>query len=151
MVEEDYKVVAKDRFGFGTTVLDKVREVSANQEAVAPEIEEPLAPSRKWWDSYNNYTKYEDQPHWSDRAPILQRNNPEYAWQFKEPSYWNVPKLWGNPPAEERFFSDSNINWTKPGLSRAEMLERQGREPEGYQEGGEINIKPSKVGSFTAW
>ena len=25
------------------------------------------------------------------------------------------------------------------------------REPEGYQEGGEIKIKPSKVGSFTAW
>jgi hypothetical protein len=85
-------------------------------EPIAPPIEKSVAPSRKWWDSYNNYTKYKDEPHWSDRAPVLQRNNPEYAGQFEESTYWNSPKLWGNPPAEERYWSD----------------------PQGYQEGGPV-------------
>ena len=118
--------MAKDRFGFGTTVLDKVREVSANQELIVPEIEEPLVPSRKWWDSYNNYTKYEDEPHYRDYVPTLQRNNPRLmtGWDWIKD---NLTRKMGDPQLPEEV------------------------EPQGYQEGGEINIKPSKVGSFTAW
>ena len=63
---------------------------------------------------YYNTTKYEDNPHFTDQAPVLQRNNPKYKWQFVDSDYYNSPKLWGNPPAEERYWSDPNVKRVFP-------------------------------------
>ena len=140
--------MAKDRFGYGTNVLDKVREVYSNREAVAPPISEPLAFPKT--SSYNAMVKYKDEPHFSDKynkqAPTLLRNNPEYKGLPENigPEYYNYPKLWGNPPAEERYWSDPNVKRTLPELYKSVDWDRvkDALGFGGYQEGGEV--KPSK-------
>ena len=74
-----------------------------------------------FWDiiksSYYNNTKYEDEPNHKDtqgKAPIMQRNNPDYKSQFIGSEYYNSPNLWGNPPPEERYWSDPNVKRVAP-------------------------------------
>jgi hypothetical protein len=82
--------------------------------------------------TYYNTTKYEDDPHyrdWMDKAPIIQKNNPNYKSQFIGNEYWNYPKLWGNPPAEERYWSDPNVKRVFPDYfnkTRAMLKDRFG-------------------------
>ena len=68
-------------------------------------------------DTYYNNTKYENEPHyrdWIDNPPIMQKNNPDYKGHFIGSSYYNTPKLWGNPPSEERYWSDPNVKRVFP-------------------------------------
>ena len=105
------------RFGPRTAYAKLALEMEAENpdEPIAPPMTSiGLDPIAHRTSTYNNLTKYKDDPHWSDPAPVLMRNHPDYAWQFKDSQYYNYPKLWGNPPAEERFWSDPNVERTAP-------------------------------------